>query len=180
MCIRDRFIRNIDCPYLYLDASIEWQHRLIDLLQDMYDKREKEMAQFIFLRHFFEIFELLYDHNRPATISQNTSSLSLNTLKKMVLYIQEHYEDKITLADIAKAGSCCKSKCSELFKRYLKDSPVVYLNKYRLKISCDMLRNTDKTITAVALDSGFNGASYYCEIFHKYYGMTPHEYKSQC
>lgn len=173
------FIRNTNCPYLYLDSSIGWQHKLITLLQDIYDKREKEMAQFLFLRHFFEMFELLYEHNRPVPVTQNTSSISLNTLKNMVLYIQEHYEDKITLADIAKAGSCCKSKCSELFKRYLKDSPIIYLNKYRLKISCDMLRSTDMSITEVALDCGFNGASYFCEIFHKYYGMTPHAYKSK-
>ena len=77
--------------------------------------------------------EILYAHNKPNPEKEKNNSRALNTLKQMILYIEQNYRKKITLLEIAKSGHCCKSKCISLFKHYLKDSPIVYLNKLRLQ-----------------------------------------------
>ena len=83
----------------------------------------------------------------------------------------------LTLADIALSGACCKSRCSLLFKKYLRDTPITYTTKLRLRKSLLVLLASDKTITDIAYEYGFGGASYYCETFKKYYGTSPLLYK---
>lgn len=85
--------------------------------------------------------------------------------------------EHITLADIALSGACCKSKCSLLFKKYLRDTPINYTTKLWLRNSLSALLGSNSSIASIAYEYGFNGASYYCETFKKYYGMPPMIYK---
>lgn len=101
----------------------------------------------------------------------------LESQKDMVSYIYQHYAEKITLADIAAAGRVCRSKCCGIFKRYLQQSPVDFLNTYRLKVSCSQLSGTKESITDIAFACGFNHLSYYSKLFAQAYGCTPSEYR---
>lgn len=101
----------------------------------------------------------------------------LESQKDMVSYIYQHYAEKITLADIAAAGRVCRSKCCAVFKRYLQQSPVDFLNTYRLKVSCGQLSDTKESITEIAFVCGFNHPSYYSRLFAEAYGCTPSEYR---
>ena len=40
-----------------------------------------------------------------------------------------------------------------------------------------LLKETDKTVMAIALETGFGGASYFAECFRKIIGCSPSEYK---
>lgn len=96
--------------------------------------------------------------------------------QKSICYIK-HYMEHITLADIALSGACCKSKCSLLFKKYLRDTPINCTTRLRLRNSLSALLGSNSSIASIAYEYGFNGANYYCETFKKYYGMPPMIYK---
>ena len=95
----------------------------------------------------------------------------------MIGYVQKNYPNKILLKDISTAGNCCKTKCTALFQKYLTTSPMLYLNQYRLEKSTFLLQNTGMSITEIAYACGFSNTSYYCELFHKYYGTTPGQFR---
>lgn len=97
----------------------------------------------------------------------------------MVSYLYQHYSEKITLDDIAASGHVSRSKCCRIFKHYLQQSPIDFLNAYRLKVSCSLLASTDKSITEIALACGFNHLSYFSKYFAENYGCTPREYRKQ-
>lgn len=59
------------------------------------------------------------------------------------------------------------------------DTPITYVTKLRLRKSLAALLDSDKSITDIAYEYGFCGASYYCESFQKYYGMSPLQYKKR-
>lgn len=99
--------------------------------------------------------------------------------KEMVSYICAHYPQKITLAEIAEAGRVCRSRCCAIFKKYLKQSPVDFLNSYRLAVSLSLLRNTEDRIAEVADACGFVHQSYYSRMFGRKYGCTPGEYRAR-
>lgn len=42
-----------------------------------------------------------------------------------------------------------------------------------------MLRNSSMSVTDVAYACGFSGTSYFCELFHRHYGITPNEYRKK-
>lgn len=173
------FIRNTGCPYIMLEQSVDWNMIILDLLQEIFEKKDEALSEFLIQRNFFSIMEILYAHNKPNQEKEKNNSRALNTLKQMILYIEQNYRKKITLLEIAKSGHCCKSKCISLFKHYLKDSPIVYLNKLRLQKSCILLLDTDLSVTEVAFECGFHGSSYYCESFRKYFQVSPTEYRNR-
>ena len=55
------------------------------------------------------------------------------SLYDMTKYIHTHYQSNVTLSDIAAAGKVCRSRCCQIFTRYMGQSPIDYLIFYRLK-----------------------------------------------
>lgn len=108
--------------------------------------------------------------NAPAD-----SALALQ--RKMISHIYEHYREALTLEEIAAAASISRSKCCIIFKQYLGQSPIDYLNKYRLEVSRYLLTNTTSGITDIALSCGFNHPSYFSKLFSREYSCTPTEYR---
>lgn len=98
-------------------------------------------------------------------------------LRQMVSYIHSHYREDLSLQTIAMQANICKSKCCKVFKTQVNQSPIDFLNSYRLQVSTDMLTNTTMSISDIALDCGFNHLSYYSKLFLRCYGCTPSEYR---
>ena len=101
------------------------------------------------------------------------------TQKAMVSYICQHYPEKITLAEIAAAGRVCRSRCCAIFRKYLRQSPIDFLNSYRLTVSLTLLRDTEDRISDIAAACGFAHQSYYSRMFSRQYGCTPNEYRAR-
>lgn len=98
-------------------------------------------------------------------------------LHEMTSYVHTHFRENVTLADIAAKGQVCKSKCCQIFNEYMGQSPVDYLIFYRLNKSRELLVKTDGSIGEIASKCGFNGQSYYTQMFRRLYGVTPREYR---
>lgn len=142
------------------------------LLKENEDKSEKSAVIGLVHLIWSEIAGNIVPDEKPhAECSQ------LNSIKAMISYIGEHYAEKITLGDIAAAGFVSKRTCGNLFERFLYISPMRFLNEHRLKRSIELLRDTDMTITEIALACGFAGASYYAEAFRRSSGRSPSEYR---
>ena len=71
------------------------------------------------------------------------------------------------------------SECCRLFKRVTGDTILNYLKSYRLTRSIELLEETELPVSRIALESGFNGASYYIESFKKELKQTPLQYRRE-
>lgn len=109
--------------------------------------------------------------------SAGSADTDLSIQRSMVSYICQHYAERVTLADIAAAGNVSRSKCCAVFKYYLQQSPIDFLNHYRLEVSCNLLKKQEWNVTQVAVACGFNHLSYYSKLFYRNYGCTPSEYR---
>ncbi|HIS27522.1 MAG TPA: helix-turn-helix transcriptional regulator [Candidatus Pullilachnospira intestinigallinarum] len=93
--------------------------------------------------------------------------------------ICQNYRKKLSLQEIAEAGNVSRNKCCSLFKQFVNQTPLEFLNSYRLESSIPLLLDTSRSITEVALSSGYQGSSYYAEIFRRYKGLSPSEYRKK-
>ena len=179
------------CPYLYLDRN-GWQASILEKLEQIYRScravstepssascciAAAEPAYFELIENFTFIMRVLYQNFDRKDRVRTGEASGLASLRSMIAYMEEHYAEHLALADIALSGACCKSRCSLLFKKYLHDTPVTWLTKLRLRKSLTALLESDKSITDIAYEHGFGGASYYCETFKRYYGIPPLAYK---
>lgn len=152
--------------YLYIDELEELNHtKPLGY--------EAEMVALIYMI----ISRLYLAHISQKDMLKKSYDQNQMTQKKMNHFIYEHYADKLTLEDIAEAGMVSKSTCIRLFKHYTGISPIEFLNRYRLEMSCRLLRDTDTQITEIAYSTGFSQASYYNRVFTKEFGLTPSQYR---
>lgn len=166
-------IGNHHLEYLFLPEEAAAIDRLV---------RSKEQALPGYELEAIGILHILWRNllscNPLLSTSETTKDYSdLSLQKDMVSFISQHYSEKLSLADIAAAGNVCRSKCCSIFKHYLQQSPIDFLNCYRLEVSCHLLKNTDRSITAIATACGFNHLSYFSKLFLRSYGYTPGEYR---
>lgn len=97
--------------------------------------------------------------------------------KEMLLFIQEHYMDNISLKDIAGAASISERECLRSFRKGLGITPFACLQEYRIQTACSLLKNTPDKIVEIAGKCGFNSSSYFGKVFYKQMHCTPYEYR---
>lgn len=163
-------------PYLMLSRSVPWQEEILKTLLAIHARSQEENAILSIQQSVFTLWLSLCPNFPKQPEKPIRSDRQLTAVKKMVAFIQAHYKERLSLAMIAEAGNVCKSSCSALFRKYLRQTPVSYMTEYRLNRSIDLLLTTDLSVTEISYAVGFNGASYYSETFRKYYRCTPTEY----
>ena len=112
--------------------------------------------------------------NAAPTAYENSADWQL--LRRMTGYIQGHYDESVTLAEIATAGAVCRSRCCALFREYLGTTPMEYVTRYRLDKACALLRE-GINVTEAALACGFHGSSYFAEVFKRTWHITPRDFQ---
>lgn len=98
-------------------------------------------------------------------------------LKAMMVYIHEHYGEKVTVSQIAEAGFLSVRECYRVFHDGLHSTPVEYLLNYRLQMACHFLTNTNNSMTAIAHACGFSSSSHFSKIFQQKCGTSPTQYR---
>ncbi|WP_225122589.1 AraC family transcriptional regulator [Bradyrhizobium sp. BRP22] len=112
---------------------------------------------------------------KPASPVQanRDGGLSKWRLKRVVEYVAEHLDEKVTLADMAAAARLSRMHFAALFLRATGLTPHQYLLKQRISTAQDMLRTTDKPIVEIALSVGFSTQAHFTTVFKRLVGQTP-------
>jgi AraC-like DNA-binding protein len=82
-----------------------------------------------------------------------------------------------SIGDVAKQLGYGKSRLYSLFSREVGMAPNDYRQRIRIKRCCEKLVQTDESITAIGIESGFGSSQYFSRVFKKYVGVTPTDYR---
>ena len=167
--------------YCLFDPQITWHGEVLRLLRMIFSDHEKgDVSQLRTLRLLLEMWEIIVSHVEisPASGSSRRTGEQAR-LQMMLQFIQDHYREPITLQRIADSIYISKSSALQIFHEGIHQSPVAYLINYRLNCAAQQLRTTERTVAAIAADTGFSSAGYFCRRFRKLYGVTPQQYRSR-
>lgn len=173
----DPIIKDPGIKYVFLDSQVEWQKEILDKIQMIYTVSQESEAELKIQMYFTYIWCCLYRQLQKEPIVQPKPSHHLSTLKEMIAFIQQHYQEKITLEDIAASGFIGKTMCTKLFMSYVNRTPFDFLKNYRIEQSIILLESTDMPVTEISYNTGFSSSSYYAECFKKTVGISPLEYR---
>lgn len=148
--------------------------RLLTILEKL---RSISLEQKTYRNRFSEVY--LAEAIITAAEKQNEISDVSNRVnwKKVLNYIDTNINEQINFVLLAKSNNYSYDRFRHLFTQHFGLSPYAYLTEQRIERAKRLLKNSNSNITDIAFDSGFNSSSQFTNIFKKYVGVTPKEYK---
>ncbi|OKP93868.1 helix-turn-helix domain-containing protein [Paenibacillus sp. P32E] len=154
-------------------ASLEHVTALVSVMIKEYETKQQGYQTMLASR-FMELVVYLsrqYDHQ------ENGVANSLMHLASAISYIEDHYLEQVTLEEIASKSDISVRHLNRIFQSYYRTTPLAYLHRLRLERACTLLKQTNRSITDISYECGFNDSNYLTRQFKKSFGMTPKAYR---
>lgn len=136
--------------------------------------------QFIEVLNIFQDLALSEDfillNSKP--IEQHYNLKEQQRLKSVQRYIEDHYQEKIEIEEMADLTHLSKAAFCRYFKKMTLMTFTEFLNQYRIEQAKKLLM-LDKNITETCFESGFESLSYFNRIFKKVAGKNPMQFKKE-
>lgn len=128
---------------------------------------------------FFRIFSLFFKYDIAIKDNNYRDSLEKSDkIKSVMEYVKKNYQSKITITEVANFSSYSEHHFCRYFKAQTGMTFIEYLNSIRLNEAAILLSETEKAITDIAYETGFDNLSYFIKIFKKKYIVTPLKYRN--
>ena len=132
--------------------------------------------------HVYGLFvELFRRHIRSrTTFRQMVDNIErYERIKPVLEYMRQNLSETIRLEALAKQCNVSAAHFCRLFRQITGTTPVQYLTTLRLHQAAALLRRTDRSISQIAEEVGFDDVGYMSRCFKKQFGMTPTQVKRQ-
>ncbi len=160
----------------------ERKARCAQLVEEIWDKCSKKDPGYEFLVRA-DLSELTYiafqQSQNELDVIQKKENRDAKRTKKMMLYIQAHYGEDISLAQLSECADISESECMRCFKRVIGITPIQFIKQFRIQQAKILLTNTAEKIVDIGLQCGFQDMSYFSKTFQQQCGCTPTEYRKK-
>ena len=154
------------------------EERILKLLASSFRLSSDEFGYEIKLREtLMEIWLMLFELSHSMREKKGEHNKSNDKIKLMMIYIHEHYREKISIPALAAAAYLSERECYRVFHDYLHMTPVEYITAYRLQAACQMLAKGQDAVTVISHECGLGSSSYFGKIFREYIHCSPIEYR---
>lgn len=158
------------------------QAEILRLIQKAFLLSEKKFGYEVQLRELLtHIWLLIYDMLCPQLEGNIRCGPNRNhdCLKLMMIFVQEHFAEKIRIADLASTVFLSERECYRIFQNSLHITPAEYIKSVRLQEACRLLGQTQMPVTSIFHSCGFGSSSYFGKAFREVMGCTPLEYRQR-
>lgn len=154
------------------------QARLLGEIRQAFDLSEDDWGyEFELRRQLAQIWLKLLEMARPSLDGKGKPYGTDEKVKVMMVYIHEHFQEPISVDQLAEAAHVSKRVCFRLFQEHLHMTPVAYLQSCRLRRACQMLTGTREPITQIAYACGLGSSSYFGKVFRERFACSPTAYR---
>ncbi len=114
---------------------------------------------------------------RCSQTHDHSVDISMEYVRQAVNFISEHYEQHITITDVADHLGISRSHLYRVFIKNMAQSPKEYLEHYRVKQGCVLLEKTSMTINEISNLIGYTDPLHFSKVFKKQLGISPKGYR---
>lgn len=169
-------------PCVHFAGVQVWEIAASKAIQDAWQTCVSEAEGFEFeVREQLSRLIFLLAKHCPA-IEKKPSEKTLRDgerIKIMLQYIQEHYDGELTLAKIAESAAVSENECLRCFCSMIGSTPIQYAKQVRIQKAAKLLISTDRKISDIGADCGFQEMSYFAKTFRTLKGCTPGEFRKR-
>ncbi|MBE7062920.1 MAG: AraC family transcriptional regulator [Ruminococcaceae bacterium] len=166
----------IDCCFSKIIIHTPAQSRqYIELLLERMQAEYKENGVQPFLVAQFTC--LVMEIERFSVGRTKPTDAAARQILEIVRFINQNYAEELTVESLAERAFLSRSHFCRQFKKVTGFSPLEYIHSMRLRCAENLLENTDLSITEIAIQSGFSGSNYFGDLFRRYRGVSPRQWR---
>jgi AraC-like DNA-binding protein/mannose-6-phosphate isomerase-like protein (cupin superfamily) len=178
------------CAMFLLEPTYRRQHRFASrlhlkrvplayverLAEEMEHECEEDMpGREVALRA--KLLELMVYLARAYTNSDATEAHALLRVGNVIGALENDFSKDWKLDELLEIAHMSRSNLMRVFRKATGQTPIEYLVRLRIQRSMEMLRNTDLSITEIALEVGFNDSNYFTRQFRRALGESPRTFR---
>lgn len=164
------------------DLSAPWHAEACGFIAQAWQAMSKEPPgyEFAVRSALSQLIFLLTLHQEPAKREPSERELrDAERIRAMLSYIQEHFGEEVSMAQIAGSAMISESECLRCFHKSIGMPPGRYLKQLRLQRAAELLLSSEKKIGDIGAECGFFDTSYFTKAFREMKGCTPGEYRKR-
>lgn len=171
--IFEKYSLDTRSPVFRRNAEVE------HVYQELYEHLERPSLPFLRLK----VLELLYHfQSRPTVFEENREYLSGTTAER-IKHVREHLiqdmEHRTNLKELALEHGLSLTQLKDGFRQIYGESPYAYLRSYKMHRAAQLLRQSNRKISEIALVLGYQNPSKFSEAFYAVTGYTPSAYRKE-
>lgn len=155
--------------------QIESVKNFILSIRREFEQKQNDYATLVnnYISAILILFSRPYKNNHFSQKEKQSYQKLLSAVK----YIDTHYKENITLDLLAQNVAYSRCYFSSIFKKCMGMSIWDYICIKRIEEALTLIKTTDKNITDIALECGFNNAVNFNKIFKKYTNVSPSTFR---
>lgn len=138
------------------------------------------ISQFL---HLLELLQVLADTQEVEEICSEEFALDLNEtqlgrIKIVYDHIMENFKEEVSIKEVADKLNISEAAFYKFIKKQTKKTYTQIINEFRINHASKLLMTSEKSISQVCFESGYNNISYFNRKFKAIMGQTPHGFKN--
>lgn len=154
-----------------------------DLHPDLLNNFDLNLLDVEILDKFDDIDEIIsYLYTLIIDFLKLDKAVDLNCkskIKMIIKHIEQHFEEELTLNDLAYKYALSPNYFSTVFKKETGKTVVNFITEVRIKNACRLLVETKDSVVEISNKVGYEDSQYFFRVFKKITGKTPLEYRKR-
>ena len=161
---------------VYHPHNKELRDKLADEL--MYISHHPKESPFHLIGHLYLFLDYLIQSAHSTQLLSN-NKMSDYYIKEAINYIEQNFQNNITIEDVASVCGINRSYLGKIFKKNTGQSPQEFLMNYRMVKAAELLKLTSLSIADIGSAIGYENQLHFSRAFKNIYGVSPREWRNQ-
>lgn len=144
----------------------------------LYIVHHAKESPFHLIGHLYLFLDYLTQSAKSKKLVQS-SKMSDYYIKEAINYIEQNFQNNITIEDIAAICGINRSYCGKIFRNSIGRSPQEFLMNYRMVKATELLKLTSLSIAEIGSAVGYENQLHFSRAFKTIYGVSPREWRNQ-
>lgn len=161
---------------VYHPHSKDLREQLINEM--LYIVHHAKESPFHLIGHLYLFLDYLTQSAKSTKLVQ-CSKMSDYYIKEAINYIEQNFQNNITIEDIAAVCGINRSYFGKIFRNSIGRSPQEFLMNYRMVKATELLKLTSLSIAEIGSAVGYENQLHFSRAFKTIYGISPREWRNQ-
>ena len=161
---------------VYRSHSKDLREQLVNEM--MYIVHHAKESPFHLIGHLYLFFDYLMQSSKSTKLV-HSSKLSDFYIKEAIHFIEQNFQNNITVEEIASVCGINRSYFGKIFRKSIGRSPQEFLMNYRMVKATELLKLTSLSIAEIGSAVGYENQLHFSRAFKTVYGISPRQWRNQ-